>query len=58
MCFNWGALLGAASVVGAVDWHVYIPLYLGAACWTIVYDTSYARQVRISYFFRALRLMQ
>ncbi|KAG2033541.1 4-hydroxybenzoate polyprenyl transferase [Suillus americanus] len=46
MCFNWGVLLGAASVVGTIDWHVYIPLHLGAACWTIVYDTSYARQDR------------
>ncbi|KAG2073843.1 4-hydroxybenzoate polyprenyl transferase [Suillus decipiens] len=46
LCFNWGALLGAASVVGAVDWSVYIPLYMGAICWTIVYDTAYARQDR------------
>ncbi|KAG1747854.1 UbiA prenyltransferase family-domain-containing protein [Suillus paluster] len=44
MCFNWGALLGAAAVAGAVEWKVYIPLYVGAACWTIEYDTSYARQ--------------
>ncbi|KAG0704615.1 4-hydroxybenzoate polyprenyl transferase [Suillus ampliporus] len=46
MCFSWGSLLGTASVAGAVDWHVYIPLYLGGICWTIVYDTSYARQDR------------
>ncbi|KAG1752698.1 4-hydroxybenzoate polyprenyl transferase [Suillus paluster] len=46
LCFNWGALLGAASIAGAVDWKVYIPLYVGAACWTIEYDTSYARQDR------------
>ncbi|KAG1747843.1 4-hydroxybenzoate polyprenyl transferase [Suillus paluster] len=46
MCFSWGALLGTASVAGAVDWHVYMPLYMGGVCWTIVYDTSYACQDR------------
>ncbi|KAJ8594392.1 hypothetical protein M405DRAFT_838539 [Rhizopogon salebrosus TDB-379] len=29
MCINWGMLVGAASVVGAVDWHVYTPLHGG-----------------------------
>ncbi|KAG1742249.1 4-hydroxybenzoate polyprenyl transferase [Suillus paluster] len=46
LCFNWGALLGASAVAGAVDWHVYVPLYIGGACWTIEYDTAYARQDR------------
>ncbi|KAG1747861.1 UbiA prenyltransferase family [Suillus paluster] len=46
LCFNWGALLGASAVAGAVDWRVYIPLYIGGACWTIEYDTAYARQDR------------
>ncbi|KAG2072468.1 4-hydroxybenzoate polyprenyl transferase [Suillus decipiens] len=44
MCFSWGSFLGTASVAGAVDWHIYIPLYMGGICWTIVYDTCYARQ--------------
>jgi 4-hydroxybenzoate polyprenyltransferase len=39
VCFNWGALLGAASIAGAIDWRVYIPLYMGAGCWTVEYDT-------------------
>jgi 4-hydroxybenzoate polyprenyltransferase len=51
---NWGALLGVASVVGSVDWKVYMPLYLGAVCWTIVSDTAYARQVRCSFFHYAI----
>ncbi|KAG2141918.1 4-hydroxybenzoate polyprenyl transferase [Suillus clintonianus] len=46
MCFSWGSLLGTASVAGTVDWHIYIPLYMGGLCWTIVYDTCYARQDR------------
>ncbi|KAG0704618.1 4-hydroxybenzoate polyprenyl transferase [Suillus ampliporus] len=44
ICSNWGVLLGAASVAGAVDWKVYIPLYVGAACWIFQSDTAYARQ--------------
>ncbi|KAG0705286.1 4-hydroxybenzoate polyprenyl transferase [Suillus ampliporus] len=44
ICSNWGILLGAASVAGAVDWNVYIPLYMGAACWIFQSDTVYARQ--------------
>lgn len=46
MCFSWGSFLGTASVAGTVDWHIYIPLYMGGVCWTIVYDTCYARQDR------------
>lgn len=46
MCFSWGSFLGTASVAGAVDWYIYIPLYMGGVCWTIVYDTCYARQDR------------
>lgn len=46
MCFSWGSFLGTASVAEAVDWHIYIPLYMGGVCWTIVYDTCYARQDR------------
>lgn len=46
MCFSWGSFLGTASVSGTVDWHIYIPLYMGGVCWTIVYDTCYAHQDR------------
>jgi len=44
--FNWGALLGWAAVRGSVDWPVCLPLYLSGVCWTILYDTIYAHQVR------------
>ncbi|XP_066286513.1 4-hydroxybenzoate polyprenyltransferase, mitochondrial-like [Branchiostoma lanceolatum] len=44
LTFNWGALLGWAAVKGSCDWSVVLPLYLGAAAWTMVYDTIYAHQ--------------
>lgn len=39
ICFNWGALLGASSIAGTIDWRVFFPLYIGAGCWTFEYDT-------------------
>jgi 4-hydroxybenzoate polyprenyltransferase len=45
LTFNWGALLGYAAVHGSCDWSVVLPLYLGGAFWTLVYDTIYAHQV-------------
>ena len=42
--FNWGAMLGWAAVHSDVDWLVVGPLYGGAVCWTLVYDTLYAHQ--------------
>ena len=45
---NWGALLGWAAVRGSCDWAVVLPLYAGAAAWTLVYDTIYAHQVLLA----------
>jgi 4-hydroxybenzoate polyprenyltransferase len=41
--FNWGALIGATAVTGALAWPA-LPLYLGGVFWTIGYDTIYAHQ--------------
>eukprot|EP00955_Chlamydomonas_euryale_P069568 360488-Chlamydomonas_euryale.AAC.21 len=38
--------MGYAAAQGTCDWPIVLPLYAGAACWTIVYDTIYAHQVR------------
>ena len=46
LAFNWGALLGWSAVSGTVDWSVCLPLYAGGVCWTLVYDSIYAHQVR------------
>lgn len=46
LAFNWGALLGWSAVAGAVNWSVCLPLYAGGVCWTLVYDSIYAHQVR------------
>ncbi|KAJ3268068.1 Para-hydroxybenzoate--polyprenyltransferase, mitochondrial precursor (PHB:polyprenyltransferase) [Terramyces sp. JEL0728] len=43
LTFNWGCLLGSSAVLGYVD-PAAIPLYAGAVCWTLVYDTIYALQ--------------
>jgi 4-hydroxybenzoate polyprenyltransferase len=45
LAFNWGALMGWASVLGRLDLAPLI-LYAGAICWTIGYDTIYAHQDR------------
>jgi hypothetical protein len=47
IAFNWGALLGWSAVAGSVNWAVCLPLYAGGVCWTLVYDSIYAHQVRI-----------
>lgn len=47
MTFNWGALLGWSATQGSVDLAACLPLYAAGVCWTIVYDTIYAHQVRI-----------
>lgn len=47
MTFNYGALMGYSAVTGCVDWSLCLPLYLSGICWTIIYDTIYAHQVRI-----------
>jgi 4-hydroxybenzoate polyprenyltransferase len=43
LAFNWGALMGWASVLGRLDLAPLV-LYAGAVCWTIGYDTIYAHQ--------------
>jgi 4-hydroxybenzoate polyprenyltransferase len=49
LTFNWGALIGWSAVAGSVNWSVALPLYAGGVCWTLVYDTIYAHQVRHFY---------
>ncbi|KAJ1620299.1 UbiA prenyltransferase family [Pavlovales sp. CCMP2436] len=44
LTFNWGALVGWSAVRGELALEVLVPLYLGAACWTLHYDTLYAYQ--------------
>ena len=46
LTFNWGAIFGWAAARGACDWAVVLPLYASGVCWTLVYDTIYAHQVR------------
>jgi 4-hydroxybenzoate polyprenyltransferase len=43
LAFNWGALVGYATVTGTLSWAT-IALYLGGVAWTMVYDTIYAMQ--------------
>ena len=44
--FNWGALLGWASVTGQLQWPAFF-LFFGGVCWTLGYDTIYAHQDRV-----------
>ena len=46
LTFNWGALLGWAAVQGSCEWQAVLPLYASGVCWTLVYDTIYAHQVK------------
>jgi 4-hydroxybenzoate polyprenyltransferase len=43
LAFNWGALVGYASVTGTLSWAT-VALYWGGVAWTLVYDTIYAMQ--------------
>jgi 4-hydroxybenzoate polyprenyltransferase len=43
LAFNWGALVGYATVTGALSWAT-VALYAGGVAWTMVYDTIYAMQ--------------
>lgn len=45
LTFNWGALMGAASVSGKLNPEALI-LYAGCVFWTLGYDTIYAHQDR------------
>ena len=49
LTFNWGALLGWAAVQGSCDWQAVLPLYASGVCWTLVYDTIYAHQVKAAF---------
>ncbi|KAI8910435.1 UbiA prenyltransferase family [Gorgonomyces haynaldii] len=43
LTFNWGCLLGASAMLGAIPaWS--LALYSAGVCWTLVYDTIYALQ--------------
>jgi 4-hydroxybenzoate polyprenyltransferase len=43
LAFNWGALVGYASITGTLSWAT-VALYAGGVAWTMVYDTIYAMQ--------------
>ncbi|GJM95717.1 hypothetical protein PR202_ga12494 [Eleusine coracana subsp. coracana] len=43
---NWGAILGWIAIKGSLDYAIILPMYAGAICWTLVYDTIYAHQDR------------
>lgn len=45
LAFNWGALVGWASIKGSIGWPAVV-LYLGCVLWTVGYDTIYAHQDR------------
>jgi 4-hydroxybenzoate polyprenyltransferase len=47
LTFNYGAMLGWCAVKGDLDWPI-LPLYASCLLWTLVYDTIYAHQVRMS----------
>ncbi len=43
LAFNWGALVGFATVTDTLSWAT-VALYAGGVAWTMVYDTIYAMQ--------------
>jgi 4-hydroxybenzoate polyprenyltransferase len=43
LAFNWGALVGWSALTGGLS-AAPLALYLGAALWTVGYDTIYAHQ--------------
>lgn len=43
LAFNWGALIGYATVTHTLSWAT-VALYFGGVAWTMVYDTIYAMQ--------------
>ena len=43
LAFNWGALVGYATITETLSWAT-IALYAGGVAWTLVYDTIYAMQ--------------
>ncbi|CAK5278173.1 unnamed protein product [Mycena citricolor] len=49
LMFKIGVFMGWSdvSVDGSVAWHVLIPVYLGACCWTLTYETIYQHQDKL-----------
>lgn len=43
LTFNWGALVGWATIQGSLDWPALV-LYAAGIAWTLGYDTIYAHQ--------------
>ncbi|SRR5581483_5035365 len=43
LAFNWGALVGYATITETLSWATVL-LYFGGVSWTLVYDTIYAMQ--------------
>ena len=43
LAFNWGALVGFATIAGTLS-GATVALYAGGVAWTMVYDTTYAMQ--------------
>ena len=47
ICFNSGVAIGALAVESSCpSWEIILPLYISGICWTMVYDTVYAFQVK------------
>lgn len=47
LTINWGVPMGYAAVKGSVgidDLPMFLPIYIGSICWTLLYDTVYAHQ--------------
>jgi 4-hydroxybenzoate polyprenyltransferase len=43
LTFNWGALMGYATLTGTLSWAA-VALYAAGVFWTLGYDTIYAHQ--------------
>ncbi len=45
--FKVGVFMGWADLNrGDISWAVLVPIYIGACCWTITYETIYQHMVR------------
>ncbi|CAK5276425.1 unnamed protein product [Mycena citricolor] len=45
--FKIGVFMGWADMVGTINWHVLVPVYIGACCWTLTYETVYQHQDKL-----------
>jgi hypothetical protein len=52
--FNIGVFMGWSDLnrTGNVPWEILGPIYIGACCWTVTYETVYQHQVGIPHSFR------